>query len=309
MWCSTGRAGMARPVYVVRLVLRAAIIVTTTVLAAGCGGGAKQAAQTTTRPQPKQAPSGLRIGVVGPLHLRVPGAVLERGSLATVGNDPLVLVDAATADAARVAAAADAHPIAHYALVGASTKGNRRPNLVGLVIRDEQAARLGGFVAGLVAQEEGGSDARVAWIGPQESALAAAFATGVHGVLPAATVLHSWSKNIPSRCKEAALGALGRGATVVMAHGGLCAEAVASAAHEQNHVALALTDFEVPAVPAAIVARDAVAGVYRGNEDLTFGASSGAIGVARLDPLVSSAVALRARAAAQQLASGLPPTG
>jgi hypothetical protein len=308
MWCSTGRAATARPVYVVGLMMRAAIIVTATMLVAGCGG-AKHAAQTTTRPQPKQAPSGLRIGVVGPLDLRVPGAVLERGTFATVGDDPLVLVDAATADAARVAAAADTHPIAHYALVGASTKGDRRTNLVGLVIRDEQAARLGGVVAGLVAQEEGGSDARVAWIGPQENGLAAAFARGVHDVLPAATVLHSWSKSVPARCKEAALGAIGRGATVVMAHGGLCADAVASAAHEQNHVALALTDFEVPAVPAAIVARDAVAGVYRGNEDLTFGASSGAIGVAHLDPLVSSAVALRARAAAQQLASGLPPTG
>src|SRR6201999_2180951 len=109
---------------------------------------------------------------------------------------------------------------------------------------------------------------RVAWVGPQENALFAAFKSGVHETVPSATVLHSWSKRIPARCKEAALGAIGRHPTVLVAHKGLCADAVASAAHEQNHVALKLTDFELPSTPAAIVARDAVAGVYHGGEDL-----------------------------------------
>jgi hypothetical protein len=40
-----------------------------------------------------------------------------------------------------------------------------------------------------------------------------------------------------------------------------------------------------------------------------FGAASGAIGIRRLDPLISPATAVRARAAAEELASGLRPTG
>jgi len=122
-------------------------------------------------------------------------------------------------------------------------------------------------------------------------------------------VLHGWSKRNPARCKEAALATLVRGAVVVMAHDGLCAEAVASAAHDQNDVALALTDFELPSVAASLVARDAVAGVFRGGEDIVFGAASGAIGVRRLDPRISADVALQARAAAQELASGVVPAG
>ena len=74
-------------------------------------------------------------------------------------------------------------------------------------------------------------------------------------------------------------------------------------------MALALTHFELPSVAAGLVARDAVTGVFHGGEDLVFGASSGAIGVRRLDSRISADVALRARAAAQELASGIPPTG
>jgi hypothetical protein len=57
------------------------------------------------------------------------------------------------------------------------------------------------------------------------------------------------------------------------------------------------------------VVTDAVAGVYRGGEDIVFGASSGAIGVRHLDPRVSADIAVRARTAAQQLAGGLRPSG
>ena len=288
---------------------RAVIITLAAALAAGCGSTQHAAVTTVAKPKPKTARPGLRIGVVGPLAVSVPGAVAEHGTLARVSGDALVLVDAAVADAATVAAAADRHPTTHFALVGASTKGFHRTNLVGLVLREAQAARLAGVVAGFIAEEQGEGDARVAWVGPQERAVAGAYAGGVHRSLPAAGVLYAWSQRIPARCKEAALGAIARGAVVVTAHRGLCADAVAVAAHQQNHVALSVADFELTGVPAAIVARDAVAGVYHGGEDLVFGATSGAIGVRRLDARISTATALRARTAAQQLVNGLPPSG
>jgi hypothetical protein len=289
---------------------RVAIITLTAILAAGCGS-TKHAVTTTTTATTtvKQAPEGLHVGVVGPLALDVPGVVVDRGTLTHVSGDALVLVDASVADVPTVASAADANPSSHFAIVGASTKGFHRPNLVGLVLRETQAARLAGVIAGFVASETGGTSARVAWVGPQQKALAAAYASGVHESLPTAAVLYAWSRRIPARCKEAALGAIDRGAVVVTANNGLCAEASAVASHQQNHVALSVTDFELPGIPAAIVARDAVAGVFHGGEDLVFGATSGAIGVRRLDPRISVATALRARAAAQELASGLPPSG
>jgi len=281
--------------------------------AVGCGG-----ARTTTTSDvtPKKAavqppPSGLRVGVAGPLDVRpVPGAwIAKRGALATMPAYPLVLVSARAADLATVVATARAHPTSHYAYVGGSTKGHHRSNLVGLVLDDSQAAQLGGFVAGLVAAEQGGRDARLAWVGPAEPALADAFTQGAQGVQPGVTVLRASSSDLPAACKEAALGAIARGAVVVMAHGGLCAEAAIAGAHQQNHVGLRLSNFELPWVPADNLIADAVAGVYRGGEDIVFGATSGAIGVWRLDPLISPEIAVRARSAAQQLASGLRPSG
>jgi hypothetical protein len=287
---------------------RAAIICGAAVLAAGCGSE-RPVATTTVTLEPKAAPTGLRVAVVGPLTISVPGARVERGTLETVGDAPLVLVSARSASLARVVSAAEAAPGSHFAFVGGSAKAAKRPNLVGIVLRDEQAARLGGVVAGFVAREQGGAAARVAWVGPEERALSDAFARGVHESLPPATILYALSKRLPARCKEAALGAIARGAVVVMAHGGACATAAADGAHQQNHVALRLGDFELPSVAAAVVVRDAVLGVFHGGEDLVFGAGSGAIGVRRLDPLVSPATAAAARASAEQLGSTLRGTG
>ena len=144
----------------------------------------------------------------------------------------------------------------------------------------------------------------MAWVGPEERALAAAFGRGVHAAAPGVAVLHQWSRSIPALCKEAALTGLGRSAVVVMAHGGLCAAAAASAAHEQNVPALALGNFVFPEVAAGVVAREAVSGVFHSG-DVVFGPETGAIGVreARSHGSVAAAIA-GARAAAQDLASG-----
>ena len=276
----------------------------------GCGNAkdaTTSAAATTTSPTTTQ-PTGLHVGVVGPLEVNVPGAVIERGRLDQVAGDPLVVVSAEDPAAHRVRATAEADPVGHYAVVGASERSPPLPNLAGLVFREDQAARLGGVVAGLVVREESAS-ARVAWVGPREPSLADAFARGVHEIAPGTVVLRAWSADRPAACKEAALAALARGATIVMTRGGLCASAAIAGAHQQNHPGLRLSDFVLPDVPATQVARDAVAGVYHGGEDLVFGAASGAIGIRRLDARISPATSVRARAAAQELASGRPPSG
>jgi hypothetical protein len=287
--------------------LAAALGLALSLLAAGCGGShtASPRATTTTRSVPAPT-SELRVGIVGPLELHLPGVTAVHGTLARVANLPLVLVSNETAGLAAVARAARAHPSSHFALVGASTKGDRAGNLVGLVLRDEQAAQLAGIVAGYATADAGPTAPRVAWVGPQDRRLAAAFAQGVHRALPGATVLDEWSRSIPARCKEAALAGIDRGAMVVAADRGLCAEAAVVAARQQNVPGLQLSDFESRDVVTSLIARDAAAGVYHGGEDLVFGAASGAIGVGPLDPRISLATLVRARAAAQELASGAP---
>jgi len=283
---------------------RAAAFLVVLVLS-GCGGdhGAAPAA-TTVGP----SRSSLRIGVVGPLAVHTPGAVVEHGPLDRVASDALVLVSASALGPAAVAAAADGHPGTHFVLVGRSTAGHRRPNLAGLVIRADQGALLAGAVAGLVADDEGVASPRVVWVGPREPALAAAFTRGVHDT-SSAVVVRSSTSNVPVACKEAAIEAVEQGAIVVGAHSGLCAAAAAAAAHDQDRVALAVTDFQLPGVAANRIALDAVRGIYYGNEDVIFGARSGAIGIRRLDPRVPASIAVRAHVAAQQLVGGGSPSG
>jgi hypothetical protein len=294
---SSGAGHTARPA---RLFGIAAAVL----LAAGCGGR-----EQASGPAPAKAPTsgqqvGLRVAVVGPLDVRVPGTIVTRSSLRSARNESLVLVAASSPAADGVPAEAAAHPSTHYVIVGASAAAQRLPNLAGAVLPDDQAARLGGIAAGLAAQEAGSRSARVAWVGPREPSVVAAYVAGVHHVAPGTTVLRAWSLSRPASCKESALGAIQRGATVVMAARGLCAAAAIDGAHERNLPGLALSDFQLPDVAAASVARDGVLGVFHGREDLIFGASSGAIGVRRLDPLFSDTVANRTRTIAQQLASG-----
>jgi len=284
--------------------MRLAPVLLCVLVLTGCGAKHHAAATTTTR---TTAPTGLRIGVVGSLTIDVPGIVPRHEPLNRIGPDPLVLVDSHAASAAVVAAVAREHPTIHFALVGASVKGQHAPNLAGLVLDENAAAYLAGVTAGLAAADSGAST-RVAWVGPEERALAASFGRGVHAAAPAVAVLHQWSRSIPGRCKEAALTGLGRSAVVVMAHGDLCAAAAASAAHEQNVPALVLGDFLFPAVAAGLVAREAVSGVFHGG-DVLFGPPTGAVGVGKLDPRIASSVVAGARAAAQDLASGGAPAG
>ncbi len=291
------------------VVLVSIVLVGVVSLVAGCGGAARPAAVTTTPPHANTSAAGLRVGVVGNLSVRVPGAVIEHGRLAQVAGNVLVVVSASDPAAAAVPAAAAAHPVTHFALAGASARKQHLPNLAGLVLRHDQAALLAGVVAGLVAAEEGTRKARVAWVGPQDLALVAAFVRGVHDVAPGTVVLRASSRDSPAACKEAALGAVARGVVIVMAEGGTCAAAAIEGAHQQNHPGLQLSDFQLAQVAAARVVRDAVGGVYHGGEDLVFGAASGAIAVRFLDPRISAATGSRARAAAQQLAGGLRPSG
>ena len=192
--------------------MRLATALVMVLLLAGCGGVAKRSVTTTMIGTPSQ-PAGLRVGVVGHLAVRVAGAVVEHVSLRRAASETLVLVSAEARASSDLPAQAAAHPGTHYVLVGGSAAAQRLPNLAGIVLRDDQAARLGGVVAGLAALEGSERAARVAWVGPRAVPLVNAFARGVHAVAPGTTVLRTWSPDRPGACKESALGAIARGLT------------------------------------------------------------------------------------------------
>jgi len=283
--------------------VRVVALVLLTVVAAGCG--TKKAAPPVHHPAKRPAQTStagdLPVGVVGNVSFVVPGAVMDRGSLTQVAHDSLVLVDASSPAASQVPLVASSYPTTTFALVGASARDLHLHNVEGLVLRDDEAAHVMGLVAGLIASDVGAQQPRVGWAGPQEIPLANAFADGVHAVDRSAQILHSWSTSVPASCKEAALALIARGAVAVAAHRGICAGAVASGAHEQDVVALRLTDFEFPDAAAAAIVRDALSGIDHGGHDVIFGYSTGAIGVGALDRRISSDTAIRARQLVGQL--------
>lgn len=274
-------------------------------VAAGCG--AARSNDTTTTPLSVQKqPAGLRVGTVGSLRLQVAGAAIEHVTLARLTDQALVLVPAAATGALR-AVAVD-HPHIHFAVVGGSARGLQSANVTGIVLRDDQAARLAGAIAALGASEGSGRSGRIAWVGPGDT-LVDQFVNGAHEAVPSTVILRAFSADVPASCKEAALGAIARGATVVFARAGLCADAAVEGAHQQNQPAIRLSDLELPGVAAVQIIREAVAGAYHRDEDVVFGASSGAVAVRRLDPRFPESVIVRARAAAEQLVNGFRLTG
>ena len=179
-------------------------------------------------------PQGLHVGVVGPLEARAPGAIVERGRLGDLAGDRLVLVSAASSAVGRSGGCrrrASGDALRARRRVGGGQQGS--PNLAGIVLRHDQAARLGGVVAGLIVADEGARQPRVAWVGPR-SGRSQTPRRGRPHIAPAAIVLRQWSADRPAACKESALEVIPRGATVVRHAVGLCAEAAIAGAHQQN---------------------------------------------------------------------------
>ena len=278
--------------------------------AAGCGRPAHQVRTATTVARDTTSTvssEALHVGVVGSVSFNATGAVADRGALADVADDALVLVRAGTVPDASLRLVARAHPAAHFAVIGGSARGVRLRNVAGVLLRRDQAAYLAGLVAGLVAKAGGTQHPKVALVGPDTTELLGAFKRGVHVAFAGAEPTGAPASEDPASCKEAALAAIGQGAVALVASPGRCALGALAAAGEQHIVGQSLADFEVRGALASAVVRAALQGVYYGREDLSYGVRAGAVGIVRLDPLVPTGVAVQARAVAQRLADGLGP--
>ena len=276
--------------------MRGAALIVICLVAAGCGGGNRDVGTTETTAKQRTAPPaepGLRVAELG-------------NKSENLDEADIVVVPRGTRGVEEIARE---HPDAHFVLVGTPYERAPGPNVAGVLFREDEAAYLAGVVAGLVTMGEGSLDARVAWVGGRREAVADAFARGVHGVDPRVRVSRRWTETEAALCKEAALDAVARGASVLLTGIGACANGVLAAAREQNAVGLSLGDFERPGVAVDRLVRDARQGLYHGGENLVFGTASGAVGVGRLDPRVPADAVAEARAVEQELAAGLRSPG
>ena len=227
---------------------------------------------------------------------------MTRGRLASVQRFPLVLVASGAATAQAVADAAAANPGSHFALVGASVKKVKQPNLAASCFASRRRHCSAGCSRAMSLPPRTSSDPVVAWVGPAGPGLVRSFIRGVHRVDGGASVLVAHSSRSRRTARNPLCRVLQRGAVFVMAWRGLCAAAVADAAAEQNQIAASVRDFELPNAAVDAVVREALSGRYSGGEDVIFGFTTGAIGVGRLDPHVPASVAVKVRGAAQALA-------
>jgi basic membrane protein A len=282
--------------------MRVAALVILAVILAGCGS-TRVAETTATNPKPR---------VMSATTASDARAV----NVVTVGGRSLTAADVDGADlvivptgARNVAELVRRHPNVHFVLVGRSYKEASGPNVAGILFREDEAAYLAGVVAGLVTTREGAVGADVAWVGGRRKPVADAFERGVRTADERAAVIRAWTGNDATRCKEAALGAIGRGASVILAGRGRCAEGALAGAADQNAVGLTLGDFERPSIAVDQFVRDARDGLYHGGENVIFGTKTGAVGVGRLDSRVPPDAVAEARMVEQELAAGLRSAG
>lgn len=278
----------------------AALVILVSFTVAGCGGGSREAATT---PTPVSVAAATDADARGVDVVRLGGRGLTAARLDVAD---LVVVPR---DARFTAATAHAHPTVHFVLVGRSYAEARGANVAGILFREDEAAYLAGVVAGLVTTHEGARAAEVAWVGGKRKPIADAFERGVHTVDGQAVVHRAWASSDPTLCKEAALDAIARGASVILTGRGRCAEGALAGARDQNAVGLTLGDFERPSVAVDQFVRDARDGLYHGGENVVFGTATGAVGVGRLDPRVPPDAVAQARVVEQELSAGLRSAG
>jgi len=283
--------------------MRGAALVILALILAGCGS-TRTAETTATNRKPARV-----VSVTTASDARAVNVVTVGGrELTAAGVDAADLV-VVPRDERGVAALVRRHPNVHFVLVGRSYKEAPGANVAGILFREDEAAYLAGVVAGLVTTREGAVGADVAWVGGKRKAVADAFERGVRAVDGRAAVIRAWTGADATHCKEAALDAIGRGASVVLAGRGRCAEGALAGAVDQNAVGLTLGDFERPSIAVDQFVRDAREGLYHGGENVIFGTKTGAVGVRRLDARVPPDAVAEARMVEQELAAGLRSAG
>ena len=113
-------------------------------------------------------------------------------------------------------------------------------NVRGLLFKEQEAGYLVGYLAGLVAKQEAGSQQVIGSVGGQQippvDRYIAGYQAGAKAANPDVTTLNGYSQTFvdQAKCKEIALDQIARGASVVFQVAGQCGLGALSAAEEKN---------------------------------------------------------------------------
>ena len=196
-------------------------------------------------------------------------------------------------------------------------------NVRGILFKEQEAGYLVGYLAGLVAMQEAGSQQVIGSVGGQQippvDRYIAGYQAGARAANPDVTTLNGYSQSFTdqARCKEIALDQIARGASVVFQVAGQCGLGALSAAQEQNvrgvgvdadqaylgaHVltsALKKVDEAVFQIIEAVHL-----GAFRGGADTNFDIASGGVGLGTVAADVPSDLVAQVTKIQDDIASG-----
>jgi basic membrane protein A len=160
--------------------------------------------------------------------------------LAKEKYDLVIAVGFLMADA--VDTVANQFPDVNFAIIDfAQEEMKSKPkNVRGLLFKEQEAGYLVGYLAGLVAKQEAGSQQVIGSVGglkiPPVDRYIAGYRAGAEKASPGITTLNSYSQDFvdQAKCKEAALDEIARGAHVIFQVAGQCGLGALSAAKEKN---------------------------------------------------------------------------
>ena len=320
----------------------------------GCGGDDQQSVTTrpatTTSTEPGKP---IRVGLVtdvGGLNdrsfnqgnyegllraereLDVQGRVLQSkrasdyipnlSTLARQKYDLVVAVGFPMADATD--AVAEQFPNVNFAIVDVAQGSlkHKPSNVRGLVFKEQEGGYLAGYLAGLVAKEQGGKQI-VSTVGglkiPPVDRYIAGFQAGAKAANPGVTTLNGYSQDFvdQARCKEIALQQIARGSQVVMQVAGGCGLGALDAARERNVWGIgadADQSFLGPHILSSALKLNPVSifqtietvenGTFRGGEDTLFDVKSGGVGLGKINPRIPNDIVAKVNQVQEDLAAG-----
>ena len=243
-------------------------------------------------------------------------------TLARQKYDLVVAVGFPMADATD--AVAQQFPNVNFAIVDVAQGSleHKPSNVRGLVFKEQEGGYLAGYLAGLVAKEQGGKQI-VSTVGgrkiPPVDRYIAGFQAGARAANPGVTTLNGYSQDFvdQARCKEIALQQIARGSQVVMQVAGGCGLGALDAARERNVWGIgadADQSFLGPHILSSALKLNPVSifqtietvenGTFRGGEDTLFDVKSGGVGLGKINPRIPNDIVAKVNQVQEDLAAG-----
>jgi basic membrane protein A len=244
-------------------------------------------------------------------------------SLAKAKYDLVIAVGFLMADA--VDTVAKQFPDTNFAIIDfahGALKSKPR-NVRGLLFKEQEAGYLVGYLAGLVAKQEAGSQQVIGSVGglkiPPVDRYIAGYRAGAERASPGITTLNSYSQDFvdQAKCKEAALDEIARGAHVIFQVAGQCGLGALSAAKEKNARGIgvdadqsylgsyiltsALKKVDVAVYQTVQAVQD---GTFSGGRDSVFDVASGGVGLGKIAADVPAELVAQVKRIEAEIAAG-----